>query len=110
MVEVTFTVTPRTRRIAAHAPNDLPALQFYRQLFWSSGIDMPEDGFEKVIGEITLELVELPPGEKAMLSLTLPAEFVIVFDPGTHTALFIIVNRDAKPHAPSLSMDFKHAT
>jgi hypothetical protein len=30
MLEVTFTVTPRIRRIAAHAPNDLPALQFYR--------------------------------------------------------------------------------
>src|SRR6184192_968348 len=93
MVEVTFTVTPRTRRIAAHAPNDLPAVQFYRQLFWSSGIDLPEDAFEKAIDEITLELVELPPGEKAMLSLTLPAEFVIVFDPVTHTAQFIDVDR-----------------
>src|ERR1700693_1367622 len=78
MVEVTFTVTPRTRRIAAHAPNDLPALQFYRQLFWSSGIDLPDDAFEKAIDEITLELVELPPGENAMLSLTLPAELAIV--------------------------------
>src|ERR1700682_5036085 len=41
MVEVTFTVTPRTRRIAAHAPNDLPALQFYRQLFGARGSTCP---------------------------------------------------------------------
>jgi class 3 adenylate cyclase len=109
MVEVTFTVTPRTRRIAAHAPNDLPALQFYRQLFWSSGIDLEDDAFEKVIDEIALELVELPPGEKAMLSLTLPAEFVIVFDPVTHTAQFIDVKGDPVQERRSLSIVFNRA-
>src|ERR1700693_113473 len=76
MVEVTFTVTPRTRRIAAHSPHDLPPLEYGRQIFWSSGIDFPDEAFEKTIEDIMLELVELPPGEKAMLSLTLPAEFV----------------------------------
>src|SRR5438552_1285407 len=109
MVEVTFTVTPRTRRIAAHAPNDLPAVQFYRQLFWSSGIDLPDDAFERVIDEITLELVELPPGEKAMLSLTLPAEFVIVFDPVTHTAQFIDVKGEPTRERQSLSIVFNRA-
>src|SRR5438309_310157 len=109
MVEVTFTVTPRTRRIAAHAPNDLPALQFYRQLFWSSGIDLPDDAFEKAIDEITLELVELPPGEKAMLSLTLPAEFVIVFDPVTHMAQFIDVKGEPTRERQSLSIVFNKA-
>ena len=109
MVEVTFTVTPRTRRIAAHAPNDLPAVQFYRQLFWSSGIDLPDDAFEKVIDDITLELVELPPGEKAMLSLTLPAEFVIVFDPVTHTAQFIDVKGEPTRDRQSLSIVFNKA-
>jgi class 3 adenylate cyclase len=106
MVEVTFTVTPRTRRIAAHTPDDLSPLQFYRQLFWSSGIDMPDDAFEKVIDEITLELVELPPGEKAMLSLTLPAEFVIVFDPVTHTAQFIDVKGEPTRERQSLAIVF----
>ena len=33
---------------------------------------------------MTLESIELPPGEKAILSLQLPAEFLIVFDPVTH--------------------------
>src|SRR6202162_4041892 len=65
MVEVTFTVTPRVRRIAAHDPSQLPPAEYCRQMFWSSGIDMPEDAFEKVIDEISLDLVDLPPGEKA---------------------------------------------
>ncbi len=106
MVEVTFTVTARTRRIAAHSPNDLPGLQYYRQMFWSSGIDLADDAFEKVIDEISLELVELPPGEKAMLSLTLPAEFVIVFDPVTHTAQFIDVKGEPTRERQSLSIVF----
>src|ERR1700694_4916521 len=109
MVEVTFTVTPRTRRIAAHAPDDLPALEYYRQIFWSSGIDLPDDAFDKAIEEITLELVELPPGDKAMLSLTLPAEFVIVFDPVTHTAQFIDVKGEPTRERQSLSIVFNKA-
>jgi hypothetical protein len=37
MVEVTFTVSPRVRRIAAHSPDQLPASEYMRQMFWSSG-------------------------------------------------------------------------
>src|SRR6478672_3666868 len=32
MVEVTFTVTSRTRRIAAHSPNDLSPVEYCRQI------------------------------------------------------------------------------
>jgi class 3 adenylate cyclase len=109
MVEVTFTVTARTRRIAAHTPNDLPPLQFYRQMFWSSGIDLPDDSFEKVVDEISLEIIELPPGEKAMLSLTLPPEFVIVFDPVTHMAQFIDVKGEPTRERQSMSIVFNRA-
>jgi class 3 adenylate cyclase len=92
MVEVTFTVTPRVRRIAAHAPHELPVVDYFRQIFWSSGVDLPEDlEFEKLIDEVTLEAIELPPGEKAILSLHLPSEFIIVFDPVTHAAQFLDV-------------------
>src|SRR5271166_2667906 len=104
MVEVTFTVMPRLRRIAAHSPQDLPAVEYYRQIFWGSGIDLPDDDFAQAIENITLELVELPPGEKAMLSLTLPAEFVIVFDPVTHTAHFIDVKGEPTHEPQSLSI------
>ncbi|HUN47526.1 MAG TPA: DUF5939 domain-containing protein, partial [Stellaceae bacterium] len=64
MVEVTFTVSPRVRRIAAHDPIQLSMPEYYRQVFWSSGVDLPEN-FDALIDEITLDAVELPPGGKA---------------------------------------------
>ena len=106
MVEVTFTVSPRVRRIAAHEPAGLPPAEYCRQIFWSSGIDLPDDAFERMLEEVTLELIELPPGEKALLSLTLPAEFVIVFDPVTHTAQFIDVKEEPmRPGPLQLSLE-----
>src|SRR6266436_6040046 len=67
LVEVTFTVSPRVRKIAAHSPDELSAAEYYRQIFWSSAIDLPAD-MEKLLRQITLESVDLPPGERAILS------------------------------------------
>ena len=61
MVEVTFTVSPRVRRIAAHNPDQLPMAEFCRQIFWSSGVIIPEN-FEQLIDEIVLEAIELASG------------------------------------------------
>ncbi|HVH77052.1 MAG TPA: adenylate/guanylate cyclase domain-containing protein [Stellaceae bacterium] len=105
MVEVTFTVSRRVRHIPAHEPDELPIWEYHRQLFWSSGIDIPED-FERLIEEMTLDGVELRPGEKALLSLQLPAEFVIVFDPVTHTSRFIDVKGDRARERQNLSLVF----
>jgi class 3 adenylate cyclase len=93
MVEVTFTVSPRVRRIVAHDPHSLSFVEYFRQVFWASGVDLPEnkETFERLIAEVTLEAIELPPGDKAVLSLQLPAQFIIVFDPVTHAAHFIDV-------------------
>lgn len=90
MVEVTFTVGPRVRRIAAHAPDELPFFEYMRQVFWGSGIDLPENA-EALLQGTTLDAVELPPGEKAILSLTLPSGFVIVFEPVMHSVQFLDV-------------------
>jgi class 3 adenylate cyclase len=106
MVEVTFTVNPRVRRIAAHAPNEIPIWEYYRQLFWSSGVDLPEDSFEQLVEEITLDSVEMPPGEKAILSLQLPPDFVIVFDPVTHATQFIDVKGEPTRERQNLSLVF----
>ena len=43
MVEVTFTVSPRVRRIAAHNPHDLSPTEYFRQIYWGSGLDIPDD-------------------------------------------------------------------
>ena len=44
-VEVAFTVSPRVRRIAAHDPNTLPLWEYFKQVFWSSGVDLNEESF-----------------------------------------------------------------
>jgi hypothetical protein len=90
MVEVTFTVSPNVRRIGAHDPHTLPALEFYRQVFWGSGIDLPDDeALARSFEEITLDSLELPSGEKATMSLQAPEAFLIVFDPVMHVAQFV---------------------
>src|SRR6202171_137092 len=90
-VEVAFTVSPRIRRIAAHDPNTLPIWEYFKQVFWSSGVDLNKDSFASLTEEVTLEALELPAGEKAVVSLQLPGEFIIVFAPVTYFALFPLV-------------------
>ena len=90
MVEVVFTVSARIRRIAAHDPDSLSPVEYARQVFWSSGVDLPDDLDER-IEKFTLEYLELPPGQKAVISVQLPAGKIVVFDPVTHAAHFIDV-------------------
>jgi class 3 adenylate cyclase len=111
VVEVTFTVNPRLREIAAHHPETLPLLDYYRQIFWSSGIDLPpHETLAKVMEEVTLETVELPSGDKAILSLALPLGLAIVFDPVTHCAQFIEVKGEATRERQSLTMLLDRST
>ncbi len=105
MVEVTFTVNTRVRRIAAHIPHELPHNEYYRQIFWGSGFDLP-DNFEQMIEEICLETIELPAGEKALLSLQLPSEFIIVFEPVTHSSQFIDVKGEPTRERQNLTVVF----
>jgi class 3 adenylate cyclase len=105
LVEVTFTVSPRVRKIAAHSPDELSAAEYYRQIFWSSAIDLPND-LEKLLAEVTLEAVDLPPGERAILSLQLPKGTLIVFDPVTHTAQFLDVSGEEASERQNLSVIF----
>ncbi|HTO61331.1 MAG TPA: adenylate/guanylate cyclase domain-containing protein [Bradyrhizobium sp.] len=103
-VEVAFTVSPRVRRIGAHDPHSLPLWDYYKQVFWSSGIDLNEDSFQSLADEVTLDALELPAGEKAVLSLQLPSEFIIVFEPVTHSAHFIDVQGEPTKERQQLSL------
>src|SRR6267142_2364513 len=107
MVEVTFTVSRRVRRIAAHEPDALPFFEYMRQIFWASGVDLPDD-LERLGEEITLDTLELPAGEKAQMSLQLPAEFLIVFEPVTHAAQFIDVKGEPTRERQNLSLVFNN--
>jgi len=106
MVEVTFTVSPRVRHIEAHNPHELPPLEYFRQIYWGSGIDLPDEGYEEKVDQFILESLELPPGEKAVISLQLPAEFTIIFEPVTHAAQFLDVKGEPSKERQTLSLVF----
>ena len=118
IVEVTFTISPRVRKIAAHDPETLPWIEYYRQIFWSSGVDLPDDGaLGKWVKDTTLETLDLSPGEKVVLSLqfgdpgtkfarsigTSWEGYVIVFDPVLHMSQHIEVKGEAARESQSLS-------
>src|SRR5664279_1244819 len=103
-VEVAFTVSPRVRRIAAHDPNSLPVWEYFKQVFWSSGVDLDKESFASLTNEVTLDTLELPAGEKATMSLQLPPDFIIVFEPVTHAAQFIDVQGEPTRERQQLSL------
>lgn len=102
MVEVTFTVNPRVRQIASHDPARLQFAEYFRQVFWSSGIDVPDD-FEHLLDTITLERIELPAGDRAHLSLSIEPQFLILFDPVTHSSQFLDVSGEPTRDRQSIS-------
>lgn len=89
-------------------PDSLPMWDYLRQMFWGSGIDLPAESFDDLIDEVTVDAVELPPGDKAILSLQLPSEFVIVFEPVTHAARFIDVKGEPTRERQNLSLVFNN--
>jgi class 3 adenylate cyclase len=104
LIEVTFTVNPRVRRVAAHDPDSLTPKEFLLQLYWGSGLRVDETRLQSVMDEIVIDSIELGPGERGVLSMTLPAEFVIVFEPVTHSAQFIDVKGEPTRDKQALSL------
>jgi class 3 adenylate cyclase len=97
MVEVTFTVSPRVRRIAGHDPDTLPEVEYYRQVFWSSGVDLPEPLGDS-LAAFTVDSIELP--------VQLPNDFIIIFDPVRHGTQFLDVKGEPTRERQALSMVF----
>src|ERR1700760_656191 len=108
-VEVAFTVSPQVRRIAAHDPNSLPTADYFKQIFWSSGVDFDEESFASLSHDVMLEALEMPVGDKTVLSLQLPAQFIIVFEPVTHSARFIDVQGEPSEEPQFLSLVYDKA-
>ena len=105
IVEASFTVNQRVRRIAAHDPNSLPYDEYLRQVFWSSAVDLPED-FSKAIERFVLDVTELQPGERATMSLKLPEGLILAFDPVTHSTNFLQVSGEETNERRNLSIAF----
>src|SRR6187431_3179272 len=95
-VEVAFTVSPRVRRIAAHDPNTLPIWEYFKQIFWSSGVDFNKESFESLTDEVVID------------ALQLPAQFIIVFEPVTHAAQFIDVQGEPTRERQQLSLIYNN--
>jgi class 3 adenylate cyclase len=104
IVEVTFTISPRVRRIAAHDRETLPWIEYYRQIFWSSGVDLPDnETLAKWVQETTLDSRELLRGEKVVLSLQLPVGEVDIFDPVLHMSQHLEVKGEPARKSQALS-------
>jgi len=111
LVEVTFTVVPRVRRIAAHDPHSLPLLEYLRQIYWGSGVDVGEEAFDDIMEKVVIDSIELSAGEKGVLSLQLPQQFIIVFEVVTHSVQFIDIQGEPTRERQTLSLvyDRDHA-
>ena len=72
MVEVTFTVSPRVRKIAAHTPNELPFSEYYPADLLGFGRRHSRGKLRSMVDDFVIDDVELAPGEKAVLSVQLP--------------------------------------
>jgi class 3 adenylate cyclase len=106
-VEVSFAVSPRLRRIAAHSPDNLGFWDYHRQVFFGSGVVFPEpDVFDELSRKAVLEAVDLQAGERMILALQLPAQMVVIFDPVTHAAHVVETAGEPTPERRELSMVF----
>ncbi|QGY01905.1 adenylate/guanylate cyclase domain-containing protein [Methylobacterium mesophilicum SR1.6/6] len=106
-VEVTFTVSPRLRRIGAHDPDGLGFWDYHRQVFFGSGVDFPERAtFDALASSCVLETVELQGGERLLLTLPAPEGTLIAFDPVTHTAQYLTVEGPPAGGRQDLAMVF----
>jgi class 3 adenylate cyclase len=90
-VEIVFTVSPRLRRIAAHDPQTLPFWDYYRQVFWSSAVDLSDADIQRLIAEFTLDARELAPGEQATVTAEVAEGWVLLFDPVSHFGHYLKV-------------------
>lgn len=109
-VENSFTVSPRVRRIAAHDPATLPFWDYFRQVFFSSGVAVAEaDRFDTLVQASVLEATELAAGERMILSLQLSTADVTMFDPVTHRAHFIDVRGEPTQDRQELAVVFDGA-
>ncbi len=104
LVEVTFTVSPRVRRIAAHDPHQLPLKEYLRQIYWGSWVDLSDDLFDAQMELIAIDSLELAANEKGVLAVQLPPHFIIVFEVMTHTVQFIDVKGEPTRERQSLSL------
>jgi class 3 adenylate cyclase len=104
IVEVTFTVRSRIRRIGAHDPDELSPSEYFRQIYCGSGIELPEEDYAAVFDEFMIDAMELPPGDKAILSTQFPEGSIVIFEPVTHAVQFLTVSGEPTRERQNLTI------
>ncbi|MGA7956083.1 MAG: DUF5939 domain-containing protein, partial [Xanthobacteraceae bacterium] len=107
LVEIVFTVSPRVRKIAAHDPGTLPLWDYYRHVFWSSAVDLSDDGLKKLISDFTLFARELKPGEAETVQLDVSEGWVLIFDPVSHFGHYLKVAAERAEALQKVSLAFE---
>lgn len=94
LVEVSFTVTPGTRPIAAHEPDTLPFWDYYRDFAFSRRIALPGGPkLQELIERVDIGHVEIP--RDATATIESPGAHGLIFEPVTHSLTTITVEGDA---------------
>jgi class 3 adenylate cyclase len=104
-VEVSFTLSPSVRRIAAHSPDSLNFWEYCRHMYFSNALQLPTgEVWHKELARCTLEAEEIPRDGRVVLSLQLPPAFVIVFEPVHHMATFLDVKGEPTKERQELTL------
>ena len=70
-------------------------------MYFSNALQLPRGAaWQTKLSDSTLESEEVLPDQRTILSLQLPAAFIIVFDPVTHTTTFLDVKGEPNARAP----------
>jgi class 3 adenylate cyclase len=107
LVEVVFTVSPRVRKIAAHDPHRLPFWDYYRQVYWSSAVDLSDRDIDKLSTEFTLDARELAPGEQATVQMQVAEGWVLIFDPVSHFGHYLKVAPEHAADTQRVALTFE---
>jgi class 3 adenylate cyclase len=104
-VEVSFTLSPSVRKISAHNPDSLDFYDYCRHMYFSNTLRLPRgEAWHREFSDTILEAEEVLPDQRIILSLQLPPEFIIVFEPVTHTATFLDVKGEPTRERKELTL------
>jgi class 3 adenylate cyclase len=107
LVEVVFGVSPSVKRLPHHEPSKLGYWDYIHLLYFSSGLALPrDDEWDALVKRLMIEDTPLEAGERTILSFTLPPEFLILFDPVSHTTHFFDVKGEPTNERQELTVTY----
>jgi class 3 adenylate cyclase len=107
LVEVVFALSPSVRKLPWHDPASLGYWDYLRLLYFGSGLDLPNgEAWNELISQVMIEDTPLQAGERTILSFSLPPEFLILFEPISHTTHFFDVKGERTQQRQELTITY----